>query len=191
MDAGTVMRQRQNHLATTCNLRLRNKKNTFHFYFKTPFLLLTLYTSFKEWHNRLDRKKIKPIEGNAKCRQWRDFAAGDYLLRHRTPCPHPLTHCIRVYLYTYSHREEGGIEPERKLERQEFTKLGQKYQHDWLYFQSINSDKHLQQRLFTGQFSDDDIFAFLSIYLISSYGQVRIWPQGNRAIQATQDATCV
>jgi hypothetical protein len=42
-------------------------------------------------------------------------------------------------------REEGGggVEPERRLEGQQFIKLGRKYQQDWLYLQSINSDKHL------------------------------------------------
>jgi hypothetical protein len=34
-------------------------------------------------------------------------------------------------VYTYSHREEEGrVEPERKIEGQQFTKLGRKYQHD-------------------------------------------------------------
>jgi hypothetical protein len=51
------------------------------------------------------------------------------------------------------HREGGGegrVEPERRLEGQQFTKLGQKHQ-------SINSDKHLPQSPFTGQFLDDNI----------------------------------
>jgi hypothetical protein len=39
----------------------------------------------------------------------------------------------------------GGGEPERRSEGQQFTKLGQEYQHDCLYLQCINSDKHLQQ----------------------------------------------
>jgi hypothetical protein len=30
-----------------------------------------------------------------------------------------------------------------ELEGQQLTKLGRKYQHDWMYLQSINSDKHL------------------------------------------------
>jgi hypothetical protein len=51
------------------------------------------------------------------------------------------------------------VEPERRLEVQQFTKLGRKYQQDWLYkyLQSINSDEHLQQNPFTGSFLDDDI----------------------------------
>jgi hypothetical protein len=53
----------------------------------------------------------------------------------------------------------GRVEPERRLEGQQFTKLGQKYQHDRLYeyLQSINSDEHLPQNPFTGNFLDDDI----------------------------------
>jgi hypothetical protein len=46
----------------------------------------------------------------------------------------------------------GRVERERRLERQQYTKLSQKYQHDGLYLQAINSDKHLPQSPFTGQF---------------------------------------
>ncbi len=47
--------------------------------------------------------------------------------------------------YTYLHSEEGmgRVEPERRLEGQQFTKLGRKYQHDWLFLQSIKYNKHL------------------------------------------------
>ncbi len=51
----------------------------------------------------------------------------------------------------------GWVEPERRLGGQQFTKLGRKYQHDWIYLQSINSDKYLSQSPFTVQFLDDDI----------------------------------
>ncbi len=37
----------------------------------------------------------------------------------------------------------GGDQPETRLAGKKFTKLGRKYQHDWLYLQSINPDKHL------------------------------------------------
>ncbi len=59
--------------------------------------------------------------------------------------------------YPYLHREGegGGDEPERRLEGPQFTKLGRKYQHDWLYLQSINYDKHLPPSPFTGHFLDD------------------------------------
>ncbi len=43
----------------------------------------------------------------------------------------------------------GRVEPERRLQEQPFTKLGRKYQHNWLYLQFINSDKHLSQSHFT------------------------------------------
>ncbi len=83
----------------------------------------------------------------------RDFAAGVYLTEGQNHItPPPLTHCMRVYMYTYFHREGGGIEPEKWLEGQQFTKLGRKYQHDLMYLQSINSYKHLPQSPFTGQF---------------------------------------
>ncbi len=49
--------------------------------------------------------------------------------------------------------EGGRVEKERRLEGQKFPKNWvKKYQHDWLYLQSINSDKHMPQSPFTGQF---------------------------------------
>jgi hypothetical protein len=39
-----------------------------------------------------------------------------------------------------------------RLEGQQLTKLGGKYQHDGLYLQSIKSDKHLPESFFTGHF---------------------------------------
>ncbi len=65
----------------------------------------------------------------------RDFAAGVYFSEAQNPIPPPplLTHCmtVRVYCTVYSDRKEGrGVEPERRLEGQQFTKLGRKYQHD-------------------------------------------------------------
>ncbi len=67
--------------------------------------------------------------------------------------------------FTYWYREGGRveIEPKRRLEGQQFTKLGRKFQHDWLYLQSINSDKHLPQSPFTGQFFRWRHFALVSI----------------------------
>jgi hypothetical protein len=56
-----------------------------------------------------------------------------------------------VYLFTQgSWGGGGGDEPERRLEGQ--LKLSWKYQHDWLYLQSMNSDKNLPQSPFIGQF---------------------------------------
>jgi hypothetical protein len=58
-----------------------------------------------------------------------DYAAGVYLpeaLNTIPPSPYTLYKCIQ---YTYSHRRGGRVEPERRLEGQQFTKLGRKYQH--------------------------------------------------------------
>ena len=77
-------------------------------------------------------------------------------------CLRPPLHTVYI-LYTYSHREgvEGWerVEPKRRLEGQQFTKLDQKYQHMIeMYLQSINSDQHLPQSLYTGKhFLDDNI----------------------------------
>ncbi len=63
-------------------------------------------------------------------------------LKARTPYPSPPYTMYRCIQNTYSHREGGGIggrvEPERRLEGQQFTKLARKYQ-------SFNSVKHLPQ----------------------------------------------
>ncbi len=55
------------------------------------------------------------------------------------------------------------LEPERRLEGQQFTKLGPKCQHDWLCLQSINFNKHLPQSPFTGKFLYD-VSLFLCLY---------------------------
>ncbi len=65
------------------------------------------------------------------------------------PNPPPCT------LYTCIQGRGGGgrVEFERRLEGQQFHKAGsKKYQHDWLYLESINSDKHLPQSPFTDQY---------------------------------------
>ncbi len=72
----------------------------------------------------------------------RDFSTGVYL-----SAPPPW-HTVYVYIYG----KGGRVEPEKRLEGQQFTKLGRKYQHDWQYLQYINSKKHLPQSPFTGKF---------------------------------------
>ncbi len=48
-------------------------------------------------------------------------------------CPPPL-HIIYVYAaYLLTQERGGGVETERSGEGQPFTKLGRKYQHEWLY----------------------------------------------------------
>ncbi len=76
-----------------------------------------------------------------------------------TPPPPPYTlYTVRVYNIgvTGGGMRGGGVRGELnqreawRLEgQQQFTKLGRKYQHDWLYPQSINADKHLPQTPFT------------------------------------------
>jgi hypothetical protein len=60
----------------------------------------------------------------------RDFAAGVYLSEAQNPIPPPLTHGIRVYSILNHIGKGGRVEPERRLEKQQFTKLVRKYQHD-------------------------------------------------------------
>ncbi len=101
------------------------------------------------------RRKIRLIEDKAKCRHLlpvKGLCGRCISVWGQNPIPPPL-HIVYVYTVytTYSHREGGRIEPERRLEGHQFTKLGRKYQHDWLYLQSINSDKHLPQSPFIGQ----------------------------------------
>jgi hypothetical protein len=62
------------------------------------------------------RRKIRLIEGNAKCRHLKNGPVKGYSIQN-----------------TYSPREgeEGGrVEPERRLEKQQFTELDRKYQHE-------------------------------------------------------------
>jgi hypothetical protein len=97
---------------------------------------------------RIYGTKVILIEGNAKCYILKLTCEGTLrqvfvCLRPRTP--YPLTHCT-LYVYTvylFTQGRGGRVEPERRLEGQQFTKLGRKYQYDCLYPHSINSDKHL------------------------------------------------
>jgi hypothetical protein len=56
---------------------------------------------------------INYIDTKANCRHLkkidlkRNFAAGVYMSEARNPIQPPLTHCISVYKYTYSHRKGG------------------------------------------------------------------------------------
>jgi hypothetical protein len=53
------------------------------------------------------------------------------MVSNRTPYPHPSLHTVyvntgKVCLFTQGRGEGGGAEPERRLEGQQFTKLGRK-----------------------------------------------------------------
>ncbi len=105
-------------------------------------------------------------------------------LRLRTPFPPPLTHCLRVNSILIHTGKKGGgrVEPERRVEGQ------QGRSQSWVentnktecsqeigYLQSINSDKHLPQSLFTGQFFlDDDILHWL-LWVLSFYATIPLW----------------
>ncbi len=54
----------------------------------------------------------------------------------------------------------GRVEPERRLEGQQFTKLGQNINMTDYISSHINSDKHLPQ---SPNFLDDDTFTLVSI----------------------------
>ncbi len=70
-----------------------------------------------------------------------NFAAVVHLSEARTPFPPSHTvYVYTVYLFTQTRGEKGRVEPERRLDGQQFTKLCPKYHHDiGLYLQSINT----------------------------------------------------
>ncbi len=90
----------------------------------------------------LYRRKIGLIEGNAKCRHLKkNWPVNGLCSRclsvwgpvpQATPSHTVLYTCIQD---TYSHSEGGKekVEPERRIEGQQFTKLSRKYQHDFLH----------------------------------------------------------
>jgi hypothetical protein len=94
------------------------------------------YGKIEDNKNLLNRRKIRLIEGNAKCRYLKKFTCkGTWrkvfiCLRPRIPSPPPLytVYVYTVYLFTQG-RWEGEVEPERRLKGQQFTKLGRKYQY--------------------------------------------------------------
>ena len=114
------------------------------------FLLLCGFT----WAEQYICRKIRLIESNAKCRYlknwlvkglcgrcvslWGPLLSYDPILR--TPPPYTLYTCIQ---HIYSPREGvGRANQEKRLEGTTVHKTRRKYQHDWLYLQSVNSIKH-------------------------------------------------
>jgi hypothetical protein len=86
---------------------------------------------------------------NAKCCCLQKFTCKGTLRQvfylYESPLPYTTYTCI---LYAYSYREGGmGGELNREKVRGAIVhKAGRKYQHDWLYLQSINSIKHQWRR---------------------------------------------
>jgi hypothetical protein len=76
-------------------------------------------------------RKIRLIEGNAKCRHLQKFTCKETCGRCLSVgCPEPQTLSYTLFTciqYIYSHREGRGrrVVPERRLEGQQFTKLSQ------------------------------------------------------------------
>jgi hypothetical protein len=101
-----------------------------------------------------DRRKIRLIEGNAECRHLKKLICKGILRQVficmwlRTPPP---LHTVYVYtwysilIHAGKGRDEGGgrVEPERRLEGQQFTKLGRKipsiFLDDDILFWCLNS----------------------------------------------------
>ncbi len=93
----------------------------------------------REYSEGSTRRKIRLIEGNAKCRHLQtNLSVKGHCGRCSSVCgadPHA-PHLYTVYVYTVYLFTQGrggggeGVELERRLEGQQSTKLGQKYQHD-------------------------------------------------------------
>ncbi len=92
----------------------------------------------------LSCRKIRLIEGNAKCRHLKQWTYKG-TLRQVFVCPRPRTsyhppslHTVYVYIVNLFTQGRGRrVEPERRVEGQQFTKHGSKIPRDWKYLQSI------------------------------------------------------
>jgi hypothetical protein len=103
----------------------------------------------------------------------RDFAVGAYLSVAQNPLPLPSLHNVyvyTVYLFTQGRWVGGNKSWTRgKVRWATFHKAGSKIP-TWLTVSPVkNSDKHLPQSPFTGQFFRWWHFALVSIKLISSW----------------------
>jgi hypothetical protein len=87
------------------------------------------------------------------------------MVSNKTQHPPPShSHTLSVYTVLWAGKGGGRVEPERRLEGQQFTKLGRKDQ--LLYLQSINSYKHLPQSPFKSQFFKTTTFCF-GVYIVN------------------------
>ncbi len=88
------------------------------------------------------------------------------MVSNRTQQPHPLpiTHCLY-----FDMGKGGGRWTKEKVKGAKAHKAGSKYQHDWLYLQYINYNKHMPQSLFTGQFFKWRYFDILFWCLLDNY----------------------
>ncbi len=74
-----------------------------------------------------------------------------------------------MYIRTSDDAKQTGMkggrgQSERRLREAPIHKMGQKYQHVWMYLQSVKSVKYLTQSPFTGQFERKaDILGFVSL----------------------------
>ncbi len=102
----------------------------------------------KRWAHR----KIRMIECNAKCRYlkkliWKGASRGMFYLSeapsllwpHTPPSPYTLYTCVQ---YSYTHMEGGELTREKARGTAIVHGAGRKFQHDFLYLQSINSIKY-------------------------------------------------
>jgi hypothetical protein len=86
-----------------------------------------------------NRRKIRLIEGDAKCLHLKNLPVnglcGRCLSIWGPEPPFPLRNVQYTWILYSIHTGKGGgrVEPERRLEKQQFTKLRRKYEHDWPY----------------------------------------------------------
>ncbi len=114
-------------------------------------------------------RKIRLLEGNAKCRYLKKLTCKGASRQVFTvfvlgpepqtpPPPYILYTCIQYTVLIHTGKGEGGegrVEPERRLEGRQLTKLGRKYQHDWLYLQPIWETPTARWLFFSGKFFYD------------------------------------
>ena len=132
------------------------------------FVILLLYKSeiyifYFQWYGESQHGLINYIDTKAKCCNLKKWLVKGLCGRCLFVWGPPYTLYTFFILIHTGKGLRGG--PERRLEGQQFTKLGQKYQH-MMYLQSINSDKHLPQSPFTGKFFQMTTFRF-GFYIVN------------------------